>query len=362
MLSTPMADRLHRRLGFTLIELLVVLSIIGVLVGLLLPAVQSAREAARRAQCSNNLKQVGIALNSYENTHLVYPSGRISTFVRGNGNCWGAFSQILPQLDQVTIFNSINFRMNPEPDSVYDTLATVNVTATETVLATLLCPSDGGPEVVRVGQSLFAGSNYLLNAGSGYTIAKQPSPKWIPKPNGIFFEDSAVSLARIKDGLSQTVAIGETVRSTSGAPSSDNGLTTFARDPLSGYVVPLNSHPLVTDQAYLDICIKGSVSSFRATRGAIWAYGHPGQTIYNHRRSPNDPRVDCRGGLVHETPTTDPWQSLTLNVTARSRHVGGVLSLFCDGRVQFVKNSISSSVWQGLGSRDGCEILSGSDY
>ena len=346
-----------KRSGFTLIELLVVISVIGVLVALLLPAVQAAREAARRAQCTSNLKQIGIALSSYENAHRVYPPGRISTYLKGNGHCWGAFSQVLPQLEQGPLFDSLNFQMNPEPDAQSDSFATVNVTGTATVIASLLCPSDGGPALV-----LYAGSNYSLSAGSGFTVAKQPKPSTMPRPNGLFYEDSTIAVAMIRDGLTQTVAISETVRSSSGAPSNSSGLDIFASDPLSGYAVPSNSHPLTSDQDYLSICVEGKINGFRATRGVMWAYGDPGQTIYNHRRPPNDPNLDCRGGLPHQTNLSDPWKSMTLNVTSRSRHPGGVLSLFCDGRVQFVKNSVNRSTWQGLGTLDGAELISATEF
>src|SRR6516164_4174573 len=100
------------RRGFTLIELLVVIAIIAVLIALLLPAVQAAREAARRASCVNNLKQIGLALHNYESTNTVFPPGRINTYVSGNGHCWGAYSQMLPQFELQAVFNAMNFSMN----------------------------------------------------------------------------------------------------------------------------------------------------------------------------------------------------------------------------------------------------------
>src|SRR3954449_96275 len=117
-----------RRPGFTLIELLVVIAIIAVLIALLLPAVQSAREAARRMSCTNNLKQIGLALHNYESTNGVFPPGRINTYVAGNGHCWGAYSQMLPFLEQRAIFDAMNFSMNPDSDYTTSS-AVVNRTA-----------------------------------------------------------------------------------------------------------------------------------------------------------------------------------------------------------------------------------------
>src|SRR3954449_10732366 len=147
-------DLSHRpgrgRTGFTLIELLVVIAIIAILIALLLPAVQAAREAARRIQCTNNLKQVGLALHNYESTNGVFPPGRINTYVAGNGHCWGAYSQMLPYVEQQAVFDAMNFGMNPDPDYT-STSAAANRTAAVTTLAMFLCPSDGGQTLVQVG-------------------------------------------------------------------------------------------------------------------------------------------------------------------------------------------------------------------
>jgi prepilin-type N-terminal cleavage/methylation domain-containing protein/prepilin-type processing-associated H-X9-DG protein len=353
------------RRGFTLIELLVVIAIIGVLVGLLLPAVQAAREAARRGQCSNNLKQIGLALHNYEGTHGTFPPGRINTYIAGNGHCWGAYSQLMPYLELGAVYSAMNFSMNPDPDYT-TTSASVNMTAAVTVLGTLLCPSDGGNALVQVGGGLYAGHNYPLNVGSGYSVVQIP-PAGVPAPNGILFENSAVRIADMTDGTSSTCVIGETIRSTLGAPTGFNGLAAFAQDPLGGFVITGNNTagngpPLTSDADYTNLCLTGTPKGFQPTRGIKWLYGAPGHSMYNHRRPPNDKHYDCRGGLPHSDKSPTDWVNLSLNVTARSRHPGGVNELFCDGHVQFVKDSVNVLTWQAIGSRNGNEILSSGDY
>jgi prepilin-type N-terminal cleavage/methylation domain-containing protein/prepilin-type processing-associated H-X9-DG protein len=355
----------YRRSGFTLIELLVVISIIGVLVALLLPAVQAAREAARRAQCTNNMKQIGLAMHNYENSQNVFPPGRINTYVAGNGHCWGAYSQLMPQLELQTLFNAMNFSMNPDPDYT-TTSAVANMTAAVTVLSTLLCPSDGGPWMVKIGGAEYAGHNYLLNVGTGYSVVQYP-PAPLTQPDGIFYENSAVSIAMINDGTSHTVAISESIRSTFGAPTGFNGAAVFTQDPLGGFVLTGNNTaghapPIVSDDDYAARCLTNAPPAFQPTRGFKWLYGAPGHSMYNHRRPPNDPHYDCRGGLPHSDKSPPDWQNLSLNITSRSHHPGGANSLFCDGHVQFIKSTVNVVTWRSLGSRDGGEIVSASDF
>jgi prepilin-type N-terminal cleavage/methylation domain-containing protein len=124
----------NRNSGFTLVELLVVIAIIGILVALLLPAVQAAREAARRMQCGNNLKQIGIALHNYHSQFKSFPPGRVVTLVNGQGHCYSAYAHILPQLDANFIYDKINWAANPED--------AINAVALEQTIPFFLCPSD----------------------------------------------------------------------------------------------------------------------------------------------------------------------------------------------------------------------------
>jgi prepilin-type processing-associated H-X9-DG protein len=98
------------------------------------------------------------------------------------------------------------------------------------------------------------------------------------------------------------------------------------------------------------------------TRGVIWIYGAPGHSMYNHARPPNDPGVDCRGGLPHSSDTNFWWDRLSHNVAAHSRHPGGVQALRCDGSVSFVKDSINPSIWSAIGSRNGREVVSSNSF
>ena len=355
-------SRTHRPpRGFTLIELLVVIAIIGVLIALLLPAVQAAREAARRMQCANNLKQVGLALLNYESVHAVLPPGRLNSRVPGAGRCWGAYSQILPQLDGQPLFNALNFLADPDPDYTTSASAAANRTVSVVAVATLLCPSDPAPALAPVGGGPYAGHNYPPCVGSGFAVTPDP-PAPLSPPDGLLFENSAVRLAGIVDGTSNTVAVAETTRSL-GAPTGFSPAAAFARDPLGGFVLTGNNTagngpPILSDADYAARCLTRAPAGFQPTRGIKWLYGAPGHSMYNHRRPPNDRRYDCRGGLPHSDKSAADWRNLTLNIAARSRHPGGVNALFADGHVAFMKDSVSVPTWQALATRAGGEALS----
>ena len=340
--------------GFTLIELLVVIAIIAVLIALLLPAVQSAREAARRAQCSNNLKQIGLGLHNYATAHNAFPPGRINSHVTGRGNAWGAYAQMLPQLELSAVFNAFNFNLSPDGDLA-------NTTGAAIFIASFLCPSDPSPP--QHAQVNFGMHNYLLSVGNLYPVTSNPldgSGQPIgARPNGVFHENSAVTIAAFTDGLSNTTAISESIRSVPGVG--------FAADPLNGFVITGNNTtsgpPITTDAEYQSLCVAAvPPPGFQVTRGSKWHYGAPGHSMYNHRRVPNDAQVDCRGGLPHSDKSDPFWNQLSLNITARSKHPGGVQSLFGDGHVQFIKNSISLPIWQALGSVNGGEVVGAESY
>ncbi len=351
-------------LGFTLIELLVVIAIIAVLIALLLPAVQAAREAARRSQCVNNLKQIGLALHNYMATVGTLPPGRFNAHVAGKGNCWGAYSQLLPQMDQQALFNSFNFGLAPELEPSLPSAA-ANSTGAATFLKVLICPTGAATAaLITVAGQAYASHNYDLNVGSGYPLmvafpAGFAAP-YASAANGPFFENFGVGPAEFLDGLSNTVAVSETIRS--------NATSTYATDPRRVFLVTGDNKttgpPLTSDDDYATLCLglPATTPQFQATKGVRWHYGAPGHTMYNHRRPPNDPRADCRGGLPHSDKSDPNWSNLSLNVAARSQHPGGVNSLLADGHVQFVKDSTNLAVWQALGSRNGGEVVTADAY
>lgn len=333
-----MSGRCIRR-AFTLVELLVVIAIIGILVALLLPAVQAAREAARRMDCRNNLKQIGLALQNYHCTHNVLPPGRFVNPVNGQGHCFSAYAHLLPYLEANSLFVQINFNYNPED--------AINAPVLNQTIPYFQCPSDQHYKL----QGDSAVHNYPLNTGTTYPVSPRSSTG---KPvTGIFFENSSVRFADITDGTSQTVCVGETVIS-EGGPTVWDGVS-----PTNGFILTqgndnLYNGPELTD--YASQC-SGTGLLLQQTRGSRWLYGAPGHSMYNHMRAPNDPGVDCRGGIPHSTKTDALWQALSLNVTCHSRHPGGVQALFCDGHVQFVSNGIDLKTWQSLGTRNGDETV-----
>jgi prepilin-type N-terminal cleavage/methylation domain-containing protein len=352
----PIAVRPSR--AFTLIELLVVIAIIAVLIALLLPAVQAAREAARRARCTSNLKQIGHAMHAYHTAIGVFPPGRLRSLVDRNGRCFSAYSYLLPHLEQSALANAINYNLNPDnaPDSTRsgeNGLQAENTTAIGTPIEVLLCPSDTAPAVDPKGRAVH---NYPLNTGTTFPVSPR-NPQGTPV-TGIFFENSAVGCASITDGTSTTVCISETI-------VSDGTATTWdGVSPTNGFVLALGGDDKSNGPQLLDYpsdC-SGPGLKLNQTRGVIWNYGAPGHSLYNHPRPPNDPGIDCRGGLPHSSDTNHDWDRLSHNVAARSRHPGGVQALKCDGSAQFFKNAINPVVWWALGPRNGQEVVSSDSF
>ncbi|MBI3463110.1 MAG: DUF1559 domain-containing protein [Planctomycetes bacterium] len=329
-----------RRAALTLIEVLVVIAVIGVLIAMLLPAVQAAREASRRAQCQNNLRQIGIALQNYHGVLQHFPPGRLRIAVDGQGRCFSAYAHLLPFLEASTLYQQIDFNANPEDAA--------NAAALNQTIPYFLCPSDQFKKL----QGDSAVHNYPLNTGTTYPLSPQ-NPAGVAI-TGVFFENSAVSFRDIIDGASQTVCVSETIES-EGGPNVWDGVS-----HTNGFVLTRGNDNSTTGPELTDYATQCSGAGLRLqqTRGSRWLYGAPGHSMYNHLHGPNDAGVDCRGGLPHSNRTGFWWDRLSLNVAARSRHPGGVHALFCDGHVQFTANGVDPRAWQAIGSRNGREATS----
>jgi prepilin-type N-terminal cleavage/methylation domain-containing protein/prepilin-type processing-associated H-X9-DG protein len=338
--------------GFTLIELLVVIGIVLVLGAFLIPAVQSARESSRRAFCQNNLRQLGIALQNYDSSYGCYPQCNTSSFrdTREKGS-WeahvvynGEFSihvRLLPYMELRSVYDSINFAVGTAAPELFgggarltkpdlSALVAVNATASATRVAAFLCPSDGGPFAE-------AGTNYRGNAGVG--PAGGTSAEYRDSGNGLFSDVWLTRAAYVTDGLSHTAAFSERLR---GSGEDDRPLPERDFWAMPPYVISA------------DDLLRGCQISARPgatpvfTRGGRWWFwAGRERTLYSHTQEPNGRVPDCLLKMVF------PFGM----ATARSRHYGGVNVLMGDGSTRFVKESIDRSVWRGLGTRNGGELV-----
>jgi prepilin-type N-terminal cleavage/methylation domain-containing protein len=330
------------RPGFTLIEMLVVVSIIGLLISLTLPAVQSSREAARRLQCTNNLKQLGVALHNYEAAHRSFPlnwgNPRVD-LTRGQpyyigARPYSALTRLLPYLDQQPLFASINFEVETYPISnETGLLVPQNVTAFGTNLAVFLCPSDGSSSPTSYG------CNYRGNYGVGPSIGT--TQETYDSGNGFYSFPGVLGSQSFPDGLSHTAAYSERLRGTGNgnslAPTRD-----FGDILVMPYCITRDA-----DTA-LDCCRLASTKGFPAYRmaGFTWFYGDFECTAYSHAQEPN--------GRIPDAVAAGPWFGI---VTARSLHPSGANCLMAGGSTRFVMESIARKVWRGLGTRNGDELV-----
>ncbi|NOX53859.1 MAG: DUF1559 domain-containing protein [Planctomycetes bacterium] len=315
--------------GFTLIELLVVIAIIAILIALLLPAVQQARAAARRTQCKNNMRQLGLALHNYAETYGMFPAGHLETGTTGRAYrhqfSWMAY--ILPFVDQANVYQLIDFtQIGPSNDQPNPNGSVPNNPAFEAAggvdVPVFICPSDPISRVDRV----WAPTNYLGNQGTRCRCRGN-------RCNGMFGHNTWPRLADVTDGTSNTIALGETLKGDLN-PSSLQDNYIFAR---RGGGVGANADNIDSCQ---------SLPPNASDRATIWIGGWPQHNMFSTNRVPNDPRFDCKA------PNNG-----CVNFAARSAHAGGAQLTFCDGSVHFISSSIDVAVYQALGTRNGGEIV-----
>ena len=345
----------NRRCGFTLIELLVVIAIIAILVALLLPAVQQAREAARRSQCKNNLKQLGLATHNFEGSFGQLPVGSESkpnpaapmtvpyTFYR-----WSVLAHLTPYLEQSNAYNSLDLETPLFTLPTFD-VAPQNRGAAALIVPVFLCPSDQGVSVSSgYGVGELGPTNYAGCAGTG---AGGGTPFKDEGADGTFYIKSKTRWRDMTDGTSNTAIMSESTLGTGAENTSDATYAQQHADTVYRYV---GSAPL-TNSA----CDGAAQWNNSNRRGFMWVNGEYRCTLYNHYYPPNAGTPDCLGVLT--TPTGgNPLEKLYAGYgwrTARSKHTGGVHLLLGDGSVRFVSENISTLVWQGLASVGGGEVL-----
>jgi len=306
--------RLLQRKGFTLVELLVVIAVIGILIALLLPAIQMAREAARRTQCANNLKQIGMGLQNYHDVNKRFPP----SYIRANYFGWG--SLILPYVEQQSLHSEIDFRR-----ALVDTTAAgsmSNAEVTRTVLATYRCPSSGAPlriDKIRAGLhevlvTDMAVANYAACQGSQRTANGSGDDGY-----GVMFGDSRIGIEDILDGTTNTIMVGE---------------YTEADEP-----------PSFGRHQSLNLCYWAGTADGVDNSDISKANGGSTLCELNHPRD---------------------------NACFRSRHPSGALFVFCDGSVHFLEDSIESdttntngdnmATYQKLAHRHDGQVVSMPNY
>jgi prepilin-type N-terminal cleavage/methylation domain-containing protein len=347
-----------RRRGFTLIELLVVIAIIAILIALLLPAVQQAREAARRTQCRNHLKQLGLALHNYESTFTILP-------MNGDSLGYSPQARLLPYLDQANLHFTIDYTQplmfgpgfNPSLNPYYANIA-------NQVLPVLLCPSDPGPSVYSIPMGspavtrTFGANNYMVSLGSGTgTNYDDRFPT-----DGIIWRLAGVRLRDVTDGTSQTVFMSEAIRGdgqdinlpagvmdqfpyrkmlnlTTGTSSNPTGPGYNGTGALSGTPI-LNPDLAVAAQSGTNW--RGGQAS--AGRGLGWIRGVNHACATNGYNTPNSRIPDV---MMHGVGFYGP----------RSFHTGGAHVLLGDGAVRFLSDNIDVRIHRHLHSRNGGETV-----
>jgi prepilin-type N-terminal cleavage/methylation domain-containing protein/prepilin-type processing-associated H-X9-DG protein len=331
-----------KRQAFTLIELLVVIAIIAVLIGMLVPAVQKVREAANRAQCGNNLKQIALAVHNYHGACKRFPPGATPTPPQAS-----ALALLLPYLEQGNLYQRFDFSRDVYTDPA-------NGAARAQQVPTFLCPSDpsqGYYQNPLPPGEISGKSNYAANLGAhGWWKDQNGAQVKDPKLSGVFAFNSMTRLTDIKDGSSNTLLFAEVKRGACPAhdnldvtvlmpPAWDNNPANAATNPNNLSPPPACNSPTTTPAPL-------NYTGLEYYRGFLVT------AFYTHTVPPNSRDRDCI-----RFPAFDQG-----HLAARSYHPGGVNVSFADGAVRFISDSIALSTWKKLGTRSGGEVFDAGDF
>ncbi len=326
------------RRAFTLIELLVTISIIGILIGLLIPAVQSAREAARRIQCVNNLKQIGIALHGYATAVGCFPPVILETNP-GHFDRYSPSARSLAFLDQPALYNAVNFQQWASLGWGPATNSTVMLST----VAVFLCPSDQSSPVPGYGRN-----NYDLTSGAEPWGLFEPGELSIAGPFSTSYH--AFTPAEIRDGLSNTAGASERLQG-------DWTKDTFKRggDYVMGALGYNFEGGFTADQAIQYCATLSPLNAPVESRGGeSWFLSGYHFTGYNHVTTPN--RWDLMCSLDFNNLDLHTRTLHHGSFPATSRHPGGINVLMMDGNVRFVRDGVDLSIWRGAATVAGGEV------